>query len=107
MDLGAVHVLIKCSRTIRPRDPEIVGVIVRSEVDPIGAAVVDQNGIAGAPEPVAGGTTECRNGVRDECTAVADDGVPVAVTIVTGERTVLGILAGPLFAGLEEALGER
>jgi adhesin transport system membrane fusion protein len=35
------------------------------------------------------------------------DGVPVAVTIVTGERTILGILAGPLFAGLEEALGER
>lgn len=35
------------------------------------------------------------------------DGVPVAVTIVTGERTVLGILAGPLFSGLEDAFGER
>jgi adhesin transport system membrane fusion protein len=35
------------------------------------------------------------------------DGVPVGVTIVTGERTVLGVLAGPLFAGLDEALGDR
>ncbi len=35
------------------------------------------------------------------------DGVPVTVTIVTGERTVLGIVAGPLFSGLEEAFGER
>jgi adhesin transport system membrane fusion protein len=35
------------------------------------------------------------------------DGVPVAVTIVTGERTVLAVLAGPLFAGLEDAAGER
>jgi adhesin transport system membrane fusion protein len=35
------------------------------------------------------------------------DGVPVSVTIVTGERTVLSALAGPLFAGLDEALGER
>ena len=35
------------------------------------------------------------------------DGVPVSVTIVTGERTILSALAGPLFSGLEEAFGER
>jgi len=35
------------------------------------------------------------------------DGVPVSVTIVTGTRTVLAVIAGPLFSGLEDALGER
>jgi len=34
-------------------------------------------------------------------------GVPVAVTILTGTRSVLGAVAGPLFADLEGALGER
>lgn len=34
-------------------------------------------------------------------------GVPVSVTIITGTRTVLGAVAGPLFAGLERAVSER
>jgi len=34
-------------------------------------------------------------------------GVPVSVSIVTGTRTVLGAVAGPLFADLEGALSER
>jgi adhesin transport system membrane fusion protein len=34
-------------------------------------------------------------------------GVPVAVTIITGMRSVLGAVAGPLFAELERAANER
>ena len=34
-------------------------------------------------------------------------GVPVAVTIITGTRSVLGAVAGPLFADLERAVSER
>lgn len=35
------------------------------------------------------------------------DGVPVAVGIITGQRSVLGLVAGPLFAELRETVGER